>query len=301
MRHPRFLTILEWVRIPNVVAAPADVIAGASAVGFFEGEWTADRCVRLGLLCVASMHLYAGGIVLNDLFDASADATFRPHRPIPSGRIPRETAVRIAVALLLAGICLALAVSRQTGTVAMALVTCIVLYDGPFKTTPLAPWMMGLCRAVNLLMGGTLGGIESSASGRLFLPALCIGLYVAALTVFARKETQSGHRLRLRIGLGGMMASAAAVLLIEGRSSSGAQAVSVLVLLGLILLLARAGSAAVRDARPANIQRAAGMGIVGVTVLDVAVALRTAGSDAAMVVATLMFASLLLGRRFPRT
>ena len=48
--------------------------------------------------------LYAGGVVLNDVFDADLDAVERPERPIPSALISKKSAGIFGAVLLLFGI-----------------------------------------------------------------------------------------------------------------------------------------------------------------------------------------------------
>ena len=90
-------------------------------------------------------------------------------------------------------------------TVAAALPIAILLYNGPLKRTWLAPVLMGGCRTLNVLLGGVGGFIALwSASGFSFNPRLlwyasAIGLYVAGITLFARRESESSVS-RLRLG-----------------------------------------------------------------------------------------------------
>ena len=71
---------LELLRPANVVTALADVLAGYAVAGL------GDRRALYWLLG-ATACLYAGGVVLNDVFDRDIDRRERPERPIPSGRV----------------------------------------------------------------------------------------------------------------------------------------------------------------------------------------------------------------------
>lgn len=53
---------------------------------------------------IASVSLYAGGVVLNDYFDREIDAKERPERPIPSGKVSKEFALLMGTILLLIGV-----------------------------------------------------------------------------------------------------------------------------------------------------------------------------------------------------
>ncbi len=102
MSH-RLRTFLELVRLPNLFTAPPDVIAGACAAGAILDGMPAARWLPAGALCLAAMHLYAGGVALNDVMDAERDETDRRDRPIPSQRISRAAALRVSILLLTAG------------------------------------------------------------------------------------------------------------------------------------------------------------------------------------------------------
>ena len=70
---------LELVRPANVATALADVLAGYAVAGLGNPG--------LGWLLLSTACLYAGGVVLNDVFDRDLDRIERPERPIPSGRV----------------------------------------------------------------------------------------------------------------------------------------------------------------------------------------------------------------------
>ncbi len=278
----------DLVRFPNLFTAAADVLAGFFFAGGKPDEWL----ILIGL-AAASVCLYAGGVVLNDVCDAEQDAGERPHRPIPSGVIARPNALRFAGLLLGAGIFLAAAVSGQALLVSVAIVVCIISYN-LFKQTPLAPPLMGLCRAFNLLLG--MYGLD----GLLPLPAIrpmgVMGLYVASLTFFARKEARGGSRLRLMMGTLGM---ASAVVGLWGFRWYGYNArydeyrfFAALMLAGVLYL----GAAATLHPSPARIQRAVRYYIPGIILLDACIAWVSAGPIAAFSVGALMVPFFLFAR-----
>src|SRR6188472_1418057 len=88
---------LELVRPANVATALADVLAGFAIAGLV--PWRA-----LPWLLVATSCLYAGGVVLNDVFDRQIDAIERPERPLPSGRAGVGSATALGAALLTLGV-----------------------------------------------------------------------------------------------------------------------------------------------------------------------------------------------------
>src|SRR5262249_57822001 len=88
------------------------------------------------VLLLATAALYAGGVVLNDVFDAWLDALERPERPIPSGRVTRRAAGVFGGALLAVGVAAALIASLLSGAVAALIAACAVVYDGWGKHRP---------------------------------------------------------------------------------------------------------------------------------------------------------------------
>ena len=195
----RWRTFFQLVRLPNLFTAPPDVLAGAFCAGVaLEGVSGAEAGL-LAMLGLASMHFYAGGVVLNDVFDARRDALERPDRPIPSGAISPAAAARLFVLLILAGLTLAFAASNRAGVVALLLVGCMVLYDGALKRTPAAPWLMGACRSLNLLTGAS--AFTATFSAREIVAASTLGGYVALLTLLARDETKPGRNRVRRLCL----------------------------------------------------------------------------------------------------
>src|SRR5207237_7189654 len=92
----RLAAYLELVRPPNLTSAAADALAGIAIAG-------QALVWRAWWLVVASVLLYAGGVVLNDVYDAARDAVERPERAIPSGRASAQTAARLGIALLATG------------------------------------------------------------------------------------------------------------------------------------------------------------------------------------------------------
>ena len=145
---------LQLVRLPNVFTAAADSLAGwLLAVGTLE----APR--RWLPLVLASVFTYAGGIVLNDVFDLEVDRNERPNRPLPSGRVGLRFAKLLGVGLLLSGVTLAKfsGVAYALGA-ECTLVLCVLVYNAGLKRSVLGPELMGACRGLNLLLG-LCGGV----------------------------------------------------------------------------------------------------------------------------------------------
>jgi 4-hydroxybenzoate polyprenyltransferase len=91
----------QLARPANIVTAIADILAGMTIAQFiFEPAPNSAYW-----LIPATIGLYGGGVVMNDVFDAKLDAVERPDRPIPSGKVIGTSCRYIlGVGLLLLGV-----------------------------------------------------------------------------------------------------------------------------------------------------------------------------------------------------
>jgi 4-hydroxybenzoate polyprenyltransferase len=194
VQSPRVRAYLELVRLPNLFTAVGDVVAGYLIVSRgVEVSWR-----ELTILMLASVCLYAGGVVLNDYFDRDVDAVERPERPIPSGRIQARDALKLGVRLLCFGCVFAFGVGVPSLLVAVLLAGCIVLYDARGKRIEYVGSVnMGACRFLNVVLGasGAAASLPVETWLRLVLPAaLIVMLYISAVTLLATGEVWGGNR-----------------------------------------------------------------------------------------------------------
>ncbi len=193
---------LALVRLPNVFTALADVAMGFLFVQASDWRWDPwDSWALLTLLATSSL-LYAAGMVLNDVFDLEIDRRQRPERPLPSGRISLATAERFGWRLLALGVLLGAGAGfflghLRPGVIAALLATCILVYDAWLKRTPLGPLAMGACRMLNVLLG--MNAADRPLHAEHWLVAGGIGVYVAGVTWFARREAGRSSRLQLML------------------------------------------------------------------------------------------------------
>ena len=204
------MNLKDWARItrlPNLPTPLADIGLGVSA--------SLAMGLPLNLLAasiagLASVCLYAAGMVLNDWCDQTEDSKTRPERPIPSGGITSLAAFSVGIALLVTGVSLAAALSfLQIGTsttslaVAISLAGMILFYDAWAKHTPLGPLAMGACRGLNVLLGASIQGLQSGPdSVVVWLPAAISTLYIAGVTGFAKTEEITSDSLHLKFATG---------------------------------------------------------------------------------------------------
>lgn len=195
------LAYLQLIRLPTVFTAMADIVLGYVLTGHFVFGPNAgqDSAKFVGLLA-SSCCLYLAGMVFNDIFDRKQDAAERPSRPIPSGRVSLVSAVVLGTVLMIVGVAAAATVTRVSLQVAGLLVVAILAYDGVLKRTAFAPLAMGLCRALNVMLGAS-DQTFWTPPGLLVRPqiaaAIGLGIYIAGVTLFARTEAKTSSRKQL--------------------------------------------------------------------------------------------------------
>jgi 4-hydroxybenzoate polyprenyltransferase len=274
----------ELVRPPNVMTAIADVLAGYAVAGL--GNHRA-----LPWLAAASACLYAGGVTLNDFFDRKLDGIERPERPIPSGRVPHRVAATLGALLLAAGILCASQATRAAALLASAIAALILLYDAWGKHQPIVgPLNMGLCRALNLLLG--VAAVPAALAGAWALGFVPL-VYVGAVTTVSRGEVHGGSSRAARvalISLTGAISALAVITLSPARRS----------IPGLIVVAALAWRTwrpfwiAYRTREAGAIRRAVKAGVLSLVLVDAAIGAAYAGpAYAAAILATALIAGAL--------
>lgn len=192
-------TLQAWLallRLPNLFTAPGDPLAGALLAGMALGTPFAPVPAALG--AIASLCLYAAGLVTNDLLGAAEDARERPDRPIPSGRISRRAALLVACILNSLALLAAARASLPALGVAVTLSLAVWAYNARLRTiSGVRPFAMGACRGLSLLLGAATVGGTALTSAPVLIAAVGLTLHVAAITAIASREVgpEGGTRL----------------------------------------------------------------------------------------------------------
>jgi 4-hydroxybenzoate polyprenyltransferase len=286
-----FRGYLQLMRPANMVTAAADALAGYAASG-------TALDFRLPCLAAASLCLYGGGVVFNDVCDRELDSVERPERPLPSGRARLWRAVALGASLLAAGVALAFFVSILSGLLAIAIGGSALLYDLRAKHHRLAgPAVLGGCRAMNFLLG--LSATAAALGDRWYLALLSLA-YIAAITAISRGEVHGGTRRTGLLALileGSVAVGLAALAAASGPNALAAGAI-------LIFLLARVGPPFWRAyllPEPERIRAAVRAGVLSLVVLDSVVASAYAGAFYGFAVLALLLVASPLARLFPVT
>lgn len=192
----KLIGYLRLMRPANILTAITDILAGIAISGFLiTGLGDVQTILQVTCLAIATVGLYGGGVVFNDVFDAALDRIERPERPIPSGIISRTEAIVLGVYLLLLGVLAAFTVGELAGFIAVSIAIAALVYNKWGKHNKLlGPVNMGLCRGLNLLLGMSIIPQSLEKYGWLaFLPVL----YIAAITMISRDEVHGGKKRTL--------------------------------------------------------------------------------------------------------
>jgi 4-hydroxybenzoate polyprenyltransferase len=311
------LAYLQLLRLPTVFTAMADIFLGYVLNHFYIlGPDGLDNPQKFFGLLVSSCCLYMAGMVFNDVFDRKQDATERPNRPIPSGRVPLKNAVILGVVLMITGVAAASLVTRVSLQVAGLLVVAILAYDSVLKRTPLGPVAMGSCRFLNVLLGAS-DQTQWAPPGLLVRPpvwvAAALGLYIVGVTVFARTEAKTSSRWQLGVaqvlfnaGIAGL-----AVLFVSWPAWSWPPRLNGPVALAMLAVIAftlnRRAVTAIVTPSPANVQVTVKLLLLSYVMLVATVVFwkmaeqGSYGTGHALLTAALIIPALILSRFIPMT
>jgi 4-hydroxybenzoate polyprenyltransferase len=308
----KLLAYMQLLRLPNVFTAMADIF-----MGFLISHGSLEPWREFALLLLASSSIYLAGMVLNDWFDIEVDRVERPQRPLPSGRVPRSHAVYLGIALLIIGFGAAMFVGHTSWIIALILIAAAVLYDGFTKNTLVGPANMGLCRALNVLLG------MSSVPGTFWFPTLenpvgrfgtmvaaAMLLYVMGITRFARREAEAAPRLdvvstTLGFNLGLLLLAmshkflpewAARLALPPSDSPALSYYTAVGIWLAVVLVTNGMVWRALASTEPTKVQQAVKTCILAIIGIDAAVVALVCGPVWACGVLALLVPTIVLGR-----
>lgn len=280
---------VRLIRPANLVTSAADVLAGYVVVGAPQGQ--------LVWRLIASVGLYAGGIVLNDFFDRELDAVERPERAIPRGLVSPIAAATLGSSLLIGAIAAGFLASPLTGLITIAIALCVLAYDAGIKHHALGPILMGCCRGLNLLIG--LAAVPALLPGCWFLALLPLA-YISGIAMLSRGEVTGGTRRTSALALILFACVVLATFALHLGQPSRLLAVSPF----LVLFIAKAGIPlwhSYRLPQAALIRSAVHAGVVSLIVLDAALAAGQAGIIAGAAILSLTVVAGELGKLFPVT
>tara|TARA_R110000868_G_scaffold132897_1_gene344203 strand:- start:6117 stop:7019 length:903 start_codon:yes stop_codon:yes gene_type:complete len=299
--NPVFKGYLRLARPANLPTSAADIFAGVAISGLFMGTplnefWNSTSYVNVLLLILASVFLYAAGVVLNDVFDHKLDKLERPERPIPSGLISVKSAAIYGGVLMNLGVLSAFLVSSVSGIVAFVLGLSILLYDALGKHHDfLGPLNMGVCRGINLLLGISILN-DFSNWGYFVFPVV----YIAAITLISRGEVHGNNKTHILLA-GGLYTSVILGIIIAFSISGLNLLETIPFLLLFTFLVFKPLLRAYKENSPQNIKKAVMAGVISIIVLDATLAVGFSCWWVGLITLLLLPLSIFLSKLFAVT
>ncbi len=266
------MPFLRLCRPANLPTAAADIIAGMSLSGMFATnggsfQATFENIYTPLFLIAASVLLYAGGVVLNDVFDFEIDKVERPERPIPKGLVTQKQGTIFGFSLLGFGIVLAFLVNQNSGFVALILAASIVLYDAIAKKHKFfGPLNMGVCRGLNLLLGISVMGLFPNAHYTI-IPII----FIAAVTSISRGEVHGGNKNNILLAIFLYLTVIFCVIYFNQSENNMHSFYWTFLLLFAVMVFTPLFKA-YSDNSPKNIKKAVVAGVLSLILLDAAIA-----------------------------
>jgi len=170
---------LELIRYKNcTMAGLAAVIGAAIAYSAAPGD-----LVWMGLIFITVFIITGAGNAINDYFDANIDAINRPDRPIPSGRISKESAYNLSIQLFFIGWIISqfIGSNRIPSLIAIFNSILLILYAKSLKRKVIVGNL-----SVSYLTGSTFlfGGAAYGGKG---IQVTLILFFLSMLATFARE------------------------------------------------------------------------------------------------------------------
>jgi len=302
----KLLGYLRLMRPANVVTAVADVLAGMAIAGYFFQVASESTGLNTGLqvsllpvilLCISTIGLYSGGIILNDVFDAELDKIERPERPIPSGLVSKKAATIFGGIFFFIGIFSAGLYNVNSQYLAVAIMVCCLIYNRFLKhNTILGPLNMGLCRGLNLLLGISI--IPSEIQHWWFLAIVPI-IYIAAITMISRGEVHGGNKKTLYYAAVMYVLVIAAILVVAQTRSNLLP--SLIFIVPFTLMIFTPLLIAIQAPMSKHIGKAVKAGVIALILMNAAWAAAFGVWNVAIFIVILLPISVLLGKAFAVT
>lgn len=288
------------MRPANIITSVADVLAGVAIAGYFlHMPFITASLYPVALLCLATIGLYGGGIVFNDVFDAELDKIERPERPIPTRAISIKEATFLGVFLLLWGIGFAYAQSNTSGIIAIAIALFALLYNKVSKHYAFfGPLNMGICRGLNLLLGIS---IITDSLEKWYWLAIVPVLYIFSITMISRGEVHGGNKRNLYIGGFLYLVVIFSIHFISAQQGHETMLLTLLFLLPFAWMIYKPLFTAIKDPVGKNIGKAVKAGVISLILMDAAWAAAFGVIYPALVIACLLPLSLWFARLFAVT
>jgi len=171
----KLLAVRQLSRIEKPIGATLYAFLGAHLVGPLEMLWSWPvMTAAFVVFCVTTF-----GFIINDYCDVKVDGIGKPYRPIPSGRIMRQTAGRLAWGIAAIGLAASLTLGAGAALFAFVAVVMSAAYSFRLKSTLfLGNATVAVLVAAVLLYGAMVAG--DPMAPQVLAAALIIVPYIVA-------------------------------------------------------------------------------------------------------------------------
>ena len=187
---------MEQLKAGLEITRPINCIfAGLSALAalFIENSSLSAITSQNGLFTFAAVALLcAAGNIINDYFDLESDIINKPKRPIPSGRIQKNTAIALGILLAAVGISAAYSLNISAFVLAIINLTVLYTYSRIKQVTPFGNAIVAYLAASVFLFGGLAAG----SIQKVRMLALLSGLATLAREITKDIEDVKGDKFR---------------------------------------------------------------------------------------------------------
>ncbi|MEN7550262.1 UbiA-like protein EboC [Rapidithrix thailandica] len=299
------IAYLRLMRPANILTAIADIMLGYAVTGSVIEIWNSEEkwlinpdISALLWLVIATIGLYGGGVVFNDVFDAELDKVERPERPIPSGKASIAGGSILGALLLLTGVLAAWQVSAVSAILACVTAALALIYDKIGKHHDFfGPLNMGACRGTNLLLG--MSAVTATVYQYWYI-ALIPVVYISAITMISRGEVHGKNLKALQGGMGLYLLVVLSIAVMGVLEQYHWHAALPFLMLFAYLIFPPLVKA-IRKQRPQLIGRAVKAGVLSLIVMDSAIAAGFAGIQYGLLILLLLPVSMLLAKAFAVT
>ncbi len=199
---------------------PANALAAgfASLVAVFIASANVQATATHLFVFLSVFLVTAGGNIINDYFDVKVDRVNKPYRPIPSGRIERKFALRIAVSAMLLGILASSQINNYCLILAVLNSVLLIAYNKIKRDSVFGNFIISYLAGSAFLFGGFA---MMSRLDVIYVLSLMAGLSTFAREITKDIEDMDGDRgekttipLKYGVQTGGIIAATTLVLAI---------------------------------------------------------------------------------------
>lgn len=282
---------LQLLRPANIVTSISDGLAGISLSCLFLSQQLPNWST-ITYIVFATILLYAGGIVFNDVFDAKIDKEERPERPIPSGKVRQKNAAILGIVCFSLGVLFASLINITACLIAISIVLMCFLYNGKAKHHLFAgPIVMGFCRALNLLLGIS---VFPAALGYWYIAFIPL-IYIASITNISRGEVYGNNKTAMRVSL---VLYAVVILFLLFTFVKSENYPAIIFILAFALMILKPLLHAIKTLHPADIQKSVKNGVLALILLNASWVAISGLWFLSLIVASLLPLSIYLSKKF---